>query len=78
MNESTDFFSRADTSIDLVDNFSADHFVQDNPGAGIQHLFVGGSVRLALEVCMLTWALPIYADAEVVWVINFRDSRGEL
>jgi len=77
-NESTDFFSRADAPIDLVDDFSSNHLVEDDSGAGIQDLFVGGPVRLVLEVCMLTWTLTVYADAEVVWLIDFRYSRREL
>ena len=74
-NESTDFFSCADTSVDFVDKFSPNHLVEDDPSTRIQHLFVGGSVRLAFKVCMLTWTLPVYADAKVVWLINFRYSR---
>ena len=70
-NESTDFFSRADTSIDLVDKFSANHLVENDPGTRIQDLFIGSSVRLVFKVCMLTWTFPVYADAEVVWLINF-------
>ena len=73
--ESTDFFSRTNASIDLVDKFSADHLVENDPSTRIQYLFVGSSVRLSLEVCMLTWTLAIYADAEVVWLVNFRYSR---
>ena len=76
-NESTNFFSRADTAVDLVDDFSANHLVEYDPGTRIQHLFVGGSVRLVLKVCMLTWTLPVYADAEIVWLINLRYSRRE-
>lgn len=77
-NGSTNFFSRADTAVDLVYDFSANHLVKDDPGTGIQHLFVGGSVRLVPKVGMLTWTLPVYADAEIVWLINFRYSRREL
>lgn len=76
-NGSTDFFSRANASVNLVDNFSADHLAEDDPGARIQHLFVGGSVRLVFEICILTWALAVYADTKVVWLINFRYSRRE-
>ena len=65
-NESTDFFSCADTSVDFVDKLSPNHLVEDDPSTRIQHLFVGGSVRLAFKVRMLTWTLPVYADAEVV------------
>lgn len=42
--ESTDFLPRTNTSVDLVDNFSADHLVEDDPSARIQHLFIGSSV----------------------------------
>ena len=73
--ESTDFFSRANASIDLVDKFSADHLEENDPSARIQHLFIGGPIRLALEVCVLTRTLTIYADAEVIWLIDFRYSR---
>ena len=75
MNESTDFFSCTNTSVDLVDNFSADHLVENDPSTRIQHLFVGCPVRLALEVCILTWTLAVHADAEVVWLVDFRYSR---
>jgi hypothetical protein len=74
-NESTDFFSRANAAIDLVDQFSADHLAEDDPGTRIQHLFVGSSVRLVLDVCMLTWTFTVYADAKVVWLVDFRYSR---
>ena len=70
-NGSTDFFSCANTPIDLVNNLSADHFVEDDPGARIQHLFICGSVRLIFEVCMLTRTLPVYTDSQVMWLINF-------
>lgn len=73
-NGSTDFFSRADASIDLVNNTSADHFVEDDPGARIQDLFICGSVRPIFEVCVLTWTLPVDTDAQVIWLINFRYS----
>ena len=43
-NESTDFFPRANASIDLVDNLSANHLVENDPGTRIQDLFVGSSV----------------------------------
>jgi hypothetical protein len=76
-NESTDFFPRANTPIDLVDEFPADHLEEDDPGTRIQHLFVGGSVRLVLEVRMLTSALAIHADAEVVWLVDLGYSRRE-
>jgi len=76
-NESTDFFPRANTSIDLVDNLSADHLVKDDPGTRIQDLFVGGAVRLVLEVCILTRPLTVHADAKVVRLVNFRYSRGK-
>lgn len=70
-NGSTDFFSCANASIDLVDKPSADHFVEDDPGARIQHLFICGSVRPTFEVCVLAWTLPIYADTQVIWLIDF-------
>ena len=70
-NGSTDFFSCANTPIDLVNNLSADHFVEDDPSARIQHLFICGSVRLIFEVCMLTRTLPVYTDSQVMWLINF-------
>jgi len=74
-NESTDFFPRTNTSIDLVDNPSADHLVENDPGTRIQDLFVGSSVRLVLEVRILTRALAVHTDAKVVWLVDFRYSR---
>ena len=47
-NENADFFSRADTSIDLVDKFPADHFEENDAGTRVQHLLVGSPVRLVL------------------------------
>ena len=76
-NEYTNFFSRANASIDLVDNFSADHFVENDPSSRIQYLLVGGSVRLVLEVCILTWAFTVYADTEVVRLVDLRYSGRE-
>lgn len=76
-NGSTDFFSRANTPIDFVDELSADHLEENDPGARIQHLLVGGPVRLVLDVCILTWALAVDTDTKVVWLIDLRYSRGE-
>ena len=50
------------TSLPIID-----HLVEDDSGTRIQNLFVGGSVRLAIEVWILTQALKVQANAEVVW-----------
>lgn len=76
-NGCTDFFSRANASIDLVDDFPANHFVEDDPGTRVQNLLVGGSVRLVFEIGMLARTLAVYTNAEVIRLVDLGYPRGK-
>lgn len=78
--QSAYLLASTDTTVDFVQNSSADGFEQNQPRSRVQNLLVCGSITLVLDVgmCRRTLAIGTNSADQGIWGIDVGHSRGVL